>query len=470
MKRCVVIYAFFCVREEWRELVEGDLREGNIIGLSRLLSEVLGEEEEKEDVEQSNEKAPKKKVELRKEVGHLGEAFSALCNGLVELSSMPKYQQEEEFEENEEQSVEEDGLPTWLLGLLVCCKLEEGDEASIRIQLSAIHTLLELVALLQSVTATQIKGKEDPNSSRVLVTMQPLISQNHLERILATNTVGRVGRSLWAALTPSPSASTPSSTSTAITSKSTKTPPPSLHLQCVSLLHRLVALSPRPGEEVEGVVAASMRPVEVYRRFALLWHLSRELPSPHQTLDLCLFKMVAGLNSDRGAVRALCHRWVEHCLSRGDCGRLLEPIFLSLLSPPTARVSVLHATVSQQEENSPRSSDQANRVISVTCTETSVVFHLVKEGSNLHEKSRMLKTKVGAGTILSPSVESTAPTFPSFSGSVVNPFALVSSESEFLQDPSCSPEPCPPSVTSSAPSTPTLERREVELDEENSNE
>merc|ERR1719500_982558 len=260
MKRCVVIYAFFCVREEWRELVEGDLREGNTNGLSRLLSEVLGEEEEKEDVQQSNEKAPKKKVDLRKEVGHLGESFSALCNGLVELSSMPKYQQEEDFEEDGGQSDDEDGLPMWLLGLLVCCKLEEGDEASIRIQLSAIHTLLELVALLQSVTATQIKGKEDPNSSRVLVTMQPFISSSHLERILATNTVGRVGRSLWAALTTSPSTSTSTSTALSSTSKSTKTPPPSLHLQCVSLLHRLVALSPRPGEEVEGVVAASMRP------------------------------------------------------------------------------------------------------------------------------------------------------------------------------------------------------------------
>ena len=344
-------------------------------------------------------------------------------------------------------------------------------------QLSAIHTLLELVVLLQSAMATQIKGREDPgSSSRVVVTMQPLISPKHLEMILATNTVGRVGRSLWAALTTSPSTTSQLSTSRTTSQSSTSTvipstrtnPPPSLHLQCVSLLHRLVALSPRPGEEVEGVVAASMRPttVEVYRRFALLWHLSRELPSPHQTLDLCLFKMVAGLNSDRGAVRALCHRWVEHCLSRGDCGRLLEPIFLSLLSPPTARVSVLHATISQLEEHkdaTPRNSTQNNRVISVTCTEASVVFHLVKEGSTWHEKSKTLKTKVDAGTIISPSVESTVPTFPSFS--VVNPFALVSSESEFLQDPSCSPEPCPPSVTSSAPSTPTAERREVELDE-----
>ena len=100
----------------------------------------MGEEEEKEDIQQIDEKAPKKKVELRKEVGHLGEAFSALCNGLVELSSMPKYQQEEELGEGDHlggQLDDEDGLPMWLLGLLVCCKLEERDEASIRLQVNS---------------------------------------------------------------------------------------------------------------------------------------------------------------------------------------------------------------------------------------------------------------------------------------------------------------------------------------------
>ena len=116
--------------------MEGDLREGSINGLSRLLLEVLGEEEEeKEDIQKSNAIAPKKKVELREDVGHMEEAFSALCNGLVELSSMPKYQQEEELEEEtHHEGQEEDGLPMWLMGLLVCCKLEERDEASIRIQ------------------------------------------------------------------------------------------------------------------------------------------------------------------------------------------------------------------------------------------------------------------------------------------------------------------------------------------------
>ena len=127
----------FYHRAEWKELVEGDVREGSINGLSRLLLEVLGEDEgEKEDVHKTNATAQnkKKRVELREDVGHMEEAFSALCNGLVELSSMPKYQQEEEIDEETHQLVDEDGLPMWLLGLLVCCKLEERDEASIRIQ------------------------------------------------------------------------------------------------------------------------------------------------------------------------------------------------------------------------------------------------------------------------------------------------------------------------------------------------
>ena len=121
--------------------MEGDIQEGSINGLSRLLSQVLGmEEEEREDIQKSNAIAQKKKVELREDVGHMEEAFSALCNGLVELSSMPKYQQEEELEEEthpEGQPVDKGGLPMWLLGLLVCCKLEERDEASIRLQVNS---------------------------------------------------------------------------------------------------------------------------------------------------------------------------------------------------------------------------------------------------------------------------------------------------------------------------------------------
>ena len=60
---------------------------------------------------------------------------------------MPKYQQEEEVEEDILRRVtdEEDGLPMWLLGLLVCCKLEEGDEAGIRIQVKFHIFFLQII-------------------------------------------------------------------------------------------------------------------------------------------------------------------------------------------------------------------------------------------------------------------------------------------------------------------------------------
>ena len=116
--------------------MEGDTKEGSREGLSRLLMEVLGEEEEEKDIHQDNDVARKSKVELREEVGCMEQAFSALCNGLVELSSMPKYQQEED---PDQEKADSDELPMWLLGLLVCCKLEEGDEASIRIQVVKVN-------------------------------------------------------------------------------------------------------------------------------------------------------------------------------------------------------------------------------------------------------------------------------------------------------------------------------------------
>jgi len=83
----------------------------------------------------------------------------------------------------------------------------------------------------------------------------------------------------------------------------------------------------------------------------------------------------------------------------------------------------------------------------------------------LNERGWNVRPKTGTSTALSPSADFAAPTFPTLSGSVVNPFALVSSESEFLQDPSCSPEPSAPSVNSSAQSTPRIERREICVDE-----
>ena len=55
--------------------------------------------------------------------------------------------------------------------------------------------------------------------------------------------------------------------------------------------------------------------------------------SGREAVDLCTLKMVAGLRGGRGSVRAVCARWVEQCIARGDTGRLIEPLLLTLLDP-----------------------------------------------------------------------------------------------------------------------------------------
>ena len=60
----------------------------------------------------------------------------------------------------------------------------------------------------------------------------------------------------------------------------------------------------------------------------LLWDMS--------AVDLCTMKMISGLRGRQGSVRAICSRWVEQCIARGDVGRVMEPLLLSLLDQATS--------------------------------------------------------------------------------------------------------------------------------------
>jgi hypothetical protein len=253
-------------REEWGGVLEaGAQGEPRGEGLARLLGEVLGGGVQGEGGRR--EAGEGREGELRPEAANMEAAFTALCGGLVDLSSMPRYQQEQQQEEEEDED-----LPGWLLGLLACCRLGPagslglagGQRAGGEIQLAAISTLLELAGL-QAVRPARARGSQaGEEGSATLVTMEPLVTAGQLDRVLLrTDTVARVAASLWAGLGASSC--------------------PATRLRCVSLLHRLLAHGPRPGLQVESVVAGSLhcRPggsVEVYRRFALLWHLSRDLP------------------------------------------------------------------------------------------------------------------------------------------------------------------------------------------------
>jgi hypothetical protein len=56
--------------------------------------------------------------------------------------------------------------------------------------------------------------------------------------------------------------------------------------------------------------------------------------------------MLDNLKRPPGPLQLQTQGWLLQALLRGDTARILEPLLLILLAPGTARVSVLHATVS----------------------------------------------------------------------------------------------------------------------------
>ena len=307
---------------------------------------------------------------------------------------------------------EEEDVPSWLAGLLLCSI--SSTELS-PVQLAAVKSTVELTSM-----ATSCSGPSQGSS--VLVTISPLLTTNMMELILRdTDILPSLAGLLWSSLETAESNS------------------------CVSLLLRLVSLA---RARVETVVASSLLQVPAsspvqYERFARLWQLSRNLreQSSSTALDLCSVKMLSGLGAARGAVRALCSRWVEESLARGDVGRLVEPLLLQTLHPSTARVSVLHAGITRH-----------GSTFSLTCGEGRSLQH----GSGQSEAANSWRSEGREGRRLGGEQEDLTPrlSFPfSQSEHWVNPFALVSSESEYNQDPSVTPDPPAETPVSSRPSS-----------------
>jgi len=430
-------------------------------GLTGLLERVLQgvEDEDANSAKKEGEVA----LELRPGVETIDSAFSAACNGLVELSSMPTYNV---APTGQILTITPSELPVWLQALLVCCtRLPSCNDVLTKLQLTAVSTLVELSSVLKSALSAR-RNSSSPGGS-VLVIMSPLIEEQHLTCIInQTDTLRKLAASLW---------------------RNLGSVPPTFHLSCVTLIHRLIDLAPKT-YQLESVVARSLQSTQpgpsvcVYRRFARLWHLSRDIPGTRKTLDLCLYKMVAGLQARRGAVRALAERWVEHCLSRGDTGRLLEPILISLLHPSTARVSVLHASIKQsvptvQDDCSPNPSPRHSKIFAISSTDNNVIYHVsradpskVSNRATPSKRVQLVTTSTGVTTTTPLTLESPVSHSRFLYSNMsmwVNPFALVSSESEFNQDPSSTPEPHndPSSDTESISSDESLSSAQVSQSE-----
>ncbi|XP_059082535.1 protein dopey-1-like isoform X2 [Tigriopus californicus] len=444
---------------------------------------------------------------LRDHLGHYEEALAVSCQILVDLSSIPTV-----IRQGQRHSVEADNkveamygcsidhIPDWLKHLLICACLLDSNQAVL--QLNCVNALLEMIGLLQSsLTVSKTAKKKQPNN--VLIVMMPLVKEAHYHCIMKQTFVSQIiALKLWEGL---------------------GSMEPVHHQRCVTLLHQLHNLAPIP-QMVERILARSLgygprisetsSTVDAYQRFTLLWHLSRDIEAKGnsrntKTFDVCLLKMLDNLNLSSGPLKALSQSWLVHALARGDIARLMEPLFLTLLDPSTARVSVLHAKIehldtvdttdgvkpeferSISDENRVPANNHtptsgSHRIYAISSSNKEVVYHVSADSSSQKDrtdkakkifaltkfykskKSHKLspnkrKKQINSGLDMAQPAELT-----SFSLNV-NPFALVPPEVEdysyFTRG--YGPGPATPSITSdlpssisafSAPSSPTSTR------------
>ncbi|KAF4794723.1 hypothetical protein TURU_100145 [Turdus rufiventris] len=105
--------------------------------------------------------------------------------------------------------------------------------------------------------------------------------------------------------------------------------------------------------------------MEAHAKFAVLWHLTRDLhinksSSFGRTFDRSLFIMLDSLNSLDGSTWSVGQAWLNQVLQRHDIARVLEPLLLLLLHPKTQRVSVQRVQAECYWTKSPNHPEEEN--------------------------------------------------------------------------------------------------------------
>lgn len=252
---------------------------------------------------------------------------------LVELSTFPTYCLPGGSSLIADEPMELTSFPEWLQVLVVCaCWLSNVPS----LQLVAISTLLDLISLLRS-QCESTEVAESEHQGVVPVVMVPLLKPWHVQYLEHhTNVVPVLAHSLWYHLGQLGSEH---------------------KVSCVELLHQLHNVLPS-NDAVENVIGESLtdenteRRVDAFHRFALLWHVGREVETKAgmnrnlRTFEKSLLKMLDNLQlAESCPLKLQAQSWLLHSLLRGDISRLLDPLLLMLLDPVTARMSVLHVSI-----------------------------------------------------------------------------------------------------------------------------
>lgn len=262
------------------------------------------------------------------------EAFTVICQLLLECTTFPVYFTEEESQDLHTTMFNKTGidstLPEWLRSLMTLCCLTKD----YKVQHVAISSLLELINHSQSL-ALVIQDKNqryrncdaNPLSGQLQMVTLPPIYPNVLKTIEdSTDFYLRVSQVLWAQLDPERREH---------------------HVSFVELFYRLHCLAPS-ATICEDIICMGLISgdkvvcLEALHRFSVLWHLTREILTNHSTslnrsFDRSLFVVLDSLNNRDGSISAAAQNWLVRALSLGDVVRILEPVLLLLLNPRTQR-------------------------------------------------------------------------------------------------------------------------------------
>ncbi|XP_071478733.1 protein DOP1A-like [Diadema antillarum] len=317
----------------------------------------------------------------------LCQAYSTACNLLVEFACFPMYCNETisaSLLKAPKVKGSVLGLPDWLQNLITCCCFVQDFD----VQATSVSTVLELIALTKSVSAssdTKLVLPNPPNSPRsesgtISVVLIPAISSKHLECLnYSSNFFQRMAVCLWSHLSPHT---------------------PERHARSADLLHKLHNATPDAFicEDIIGnslVQSRTSVSLEAHTKFALLWHLIRSQirssspASKIRTFDRSLLVVLDSLEHPSSMIRSTTQSWLLEAINRGDIARLLEPILLVLLHPATSRVSVqflgADALRRKQMEEELREREQhldsiENRIYSISNVDGEIKYYVLKDG------------------------------------------------------------------------------------------
>ncbi|CAG9763113.1 unnamed protein product [Ceutorhynchus assimilis] len=234
--------------------------------------------------------------------------------------------------------------PHWLEALIVssCCK-----EASTKIQLTAMSTLLEIFNL--------------PEHNYVNFVDENTMAIEEMSKILWT-LLGTVKNQNQLML-------------------------------CVTLLYQIHNSFDCKVEQIIGrCLSYDLVTVKYIKQFCTLWHLGRDLtiklpPNKNHTksFDRSLLKILDLLqNKDKPTLQLLAESFLNHALLHQDIPRILNPILLKLLASNTARVSIRHVNIQDNDiqneqldqDNQKIVESQTKKIYAVSNVNGNVMYHM----------------------------------------------------------------------------------------------